>query len=329
MIEVLTAAAALDLLDPREKALAYAYASAAADRYVHFWMDPRTGSVNLWDGGRRTDAYRGKFRILGENLSLAHQYVYTNAIWNALGYKDRPPAADWQLSRLPVRATTWFAKGRYDRLLVTMHDRGRLVALPIINGGAGQHDHSPYFPIPFSPGMLAGVADGNAPLLVPQLTLADGSKLMPLSFERDVRVISEGKRTRVVIRQTELDRIGKDAPEADSRVTVETDYLFEPGRITRTDIFTPKPGTAITDVAVEFASFSPGPTQSGSVMRFASGAVSRFAASGFAHCAVHSTSSADTDYQSPEGAMASVVRCSGLRSIRDTPFTLTWRIEYQ
>ncbi len=35
-------------------------------------------SVNLWEKGRRTDDYRGKNRILGENLSLLHQHIATN-----------------------------------------------------------------------------------------------------------------------------------------------------------------------------------------------------------------------------------------------------------
>jgi len=91
IVEVLTAAARLGLLTDDEKSLAYAQAVRTARRYVDFWIDARTGSVNLWDGGRRTDAYRGKFRILGENLSLGHQFLYTNEAWNTLGFKDVSP----------------------------------------------------------------------------------------------------------------------------------------------------------------------------------------------------------------------------------------------
>ncbi len=58
---------------------------------MDFWFDPDMGSVNLWEHGRRTDAYRGKHRILGENLSLARQYIYTSAIWDQLGFKDKAP----------------------------------------------------------------------------------------------------------------------------------------------------------------------------------------------------------------------------------------------
>ncbi len=156
IIEVLTAAARVGLLTDDEQALAYAYSSRAAQRYVDFWISKDTGSVNLWDDGRRTDDYRGKFRILGENLSLSHQFAYTNEAWNAMGFKDQRPIADFDaaLERLPAQTVTWFAKGTYDRLLVTRRDAGHIIALPLINGGASQHMHHPYFPIPFSRGML-------------------------------------------------------------------------------------------------------------------------------------------------------------------------------
>ncbi len=91
IIEVLTAAAVLNLLDEQQQSLAYAFISRAAQRYVDFWLDARSGSVNLGMAVDAPDDYRGKFRILGENFSLGHQYIYTNAAWNRLGYKDRPP----------------------------------------------------------------------------------------------------------------------------------------------------------------------------------------------------------------------------------------------
>ncbi|WP_254518427.1 hypothetical protein, partial [Salmonella enterica] len=84
------------------------------------------------------------------------------------------------LDRLPKRTVTWFARGRYDRLVVTLRDGGHVIGLPIINGGEGQHMNTPYYPIPFSPGMLQGVADGVFPQLLPRLTLEDGARLAPL-----------------------------------------------------------------------------------------------------------------------------------------------------
>ena len=329
VIEVLTAAAAAGVLTEPEKAIAYAYASRAAERYVDFWIDPGTGSVNLWDDGRRTDAYRGKFRILGENLSLAHQYSYTNAIWNRLGYRDRSPDVDWGavLAGKARRTVTWFARGKYDRVLLTLQDSGRLISLPVVNGAAGQHAHSPYFPIPFSPGMLEGVADGKAPLLVPQLTLHDGSVLMPLAYHRDVKVEGEGNRTRVTWRQTELDRMGGAAPVPDERVHVRTSYSFSPGRITRTDVFEPQGDTRIVRARIEFASFSTDAKARGGNVEFESGAVQRFAVAGLADCDAGPTDG-KAEYRSPQGQMHSLVVCDGAVAA-DGPLTISWLLEYR
>ncbi|MDB5440758.1 MAG: hypothetical protein JWM33_3185 [Caulobacteraceae bacterium] len=329
IIEVLTAAARSGVLTDAEKQLAYDYAARAAQRYVEFWIDPRTGSVNLWDNGRRTDAYRGKFRILGENLSLAHQYAYTSAGWNLLGFKDRAPPEDWAraIDTLPKQATTWFARGTYDRLLVTVRDGGHVFGLPLINGASGQHNHNPYFPIPYARGLIEGVADGEAPLLVPQFTLRDGSKLMPLAFFRDAQVKTEGVKTTVTYRQSEVDRLGQSNALADDRLAVATTYVFEPGRITRTDVYTPRAPLELATIRLDFGSFSSAATARGNTMTFGQGAVTSFAAEGL-QCQVQPTNG-DRDYQSDTGAMASVVHCIKGAGLVSAPFTLGWTVEYR
>lgn len=328
VVEVLTAAARLGLLSADEQSLAYAFASRAARRYVDFWTDARTGSVNLWDGGRRTDAYRGKFRILGENLSLGHQYLYTNEAWNELGFKDVPPRADFAraLRTLPKRAVTWFARGDYDRLLITLRDRGQLIGLPLINGGPGQHMNSPYFPIPFSNGLLSGVADATEPLLVPRFELADGTALMPLAFFRDVQVRQAGGRTIVNWRQTELDRMGKRDAIADPRLEVETRYEFSRGLITRTDTYRAKAPLEVRHVKIEMASYSSGPSTANLVTRFGEGTVREFSVTGFESCE-SAGGLDDARYRSNTGAFASRVSCS-LRKI-SFPLTLGWRLRYE
>jgi len=330
IIEVLTAAAVLDLLTPQEKDLAYAYSARAAQRYAEFWQDPKTGSVNLWDGGRRTDDYRGKFRILGENLSLAHQYAYTSAHWSRLGYGGKAPAADWAkgLSALPRRQVTWFQRGDYDRLLVSVRDGARLISLPVINGGESQHMHNPYFPIPFSPGMLAASPDGVAPFLTPRLTLEDGSALMPLAYFKDAKVEAKGAKTTVSWRQDELDRMGQNAPVADKRVSVKTTYVLEPGRITRTDVFTPAAGVKVKDIELQFGSFSGGAKQAGNTTTFADGAARRFAVEGLKSCE-SSPVGQDKEYRSATGAMTTKVVCHGAPTDGATSFKITWRLDYR
>jgi len=333
-LEVLTAAAKLDVLTPKEKAMGYAFSSRVTARYMDFWFDPKMGSVNLWEHGRRTDAYRGKHRILGENLSLARQYIYTSEIWNDLGFKDQAPDAGYAawLDTLPKRRVTWFARGEHDRLVVTLRDKAkggetRVIALPIINGGKGQHENTPYYPIPFSPGMLAGVADGEFPQLLPRLTLADGSRLAPLAYARNVKVTEQGARTIVTYDQTRLDKLGADAPIADDRFSVRTTYVLEPGKISRTDVFTPNGDQALKAVDLSFAAFSAAPVTTGGATTYGRGDVRGFKVSGLG---CKSRPLADEKaYRTPTGAFQSLVDCAGGERTLSGPLTVSWTLNYQ
>jgi len=325
-LEVLTAAAALDVLTDEEKVMSYAFSSRVAARYADFWLDADTGSVNLWDNGRKTDAYRGKHRILGENLSLGHQLLYTNAIWNRLGLKDATPDAgfeDW-LETLPHATTTWFAKGENDRLLVTYRDGDRVIGLPVINGGPSQHMNTPYFPIPFSPGILAGAADETYPQLIPRLTLEDGTVLQPLAFFGNAEVTTDGNRTIVTWRQSALDRMGGDAPVSDERVSITTRYVLEPGGVSRTDRIEPAAGVRIAKTDLVFASFSDGATTQGDTTTFATGEIAAFSTTGLA-CVVGVVD--PKVHRTPVGALTSVLDCSD--GPASAPLTLGWRIGFR
>jgi hypothetical protein len=330
IIEVLTAAARTGLLNEDERALAYAYASRAAQRYVEFWISKGTGSVNLWDEGRRTDDYRGKFRILGENLSLAHQFAYTNEAWNAMGFKDEPAMVNFEaaLDKLPAQTVTWFAKGDFDRLLLTRRDAGHIIGLPLINGGASQHMHHPYFPIPFSRGMLEGVPDGTKPMLVPQFTLKDGAVLMPLVFIQGAAVETRGSTTTLTYRQSQMDRMGRASPAGDDRLTVTTTYTLEPHRLTRSDVFIAKQPLGVAAIRIEFAGFSTDPRTSGNTTVFGGGAVTAFQVNGLESCQAKSLAQ-DHDYESDTGAMTSLVTCASGPSILEGQQTITWSISYR
>ncbi|HWM68578.1 MAG TPA: hypothetical protein VNO35_18455 [Steroidobacteraceae bacterium] len=330
MIEVLTAAAVLGVLNEQEKALAYAFISRAGQHYVEFWLNPKTGSVDMWDQGRRTDAYRGKFRILGENLSLAHQFVYTNAFWNQLGFQDRPPMPDFAaaLQHLPKRTVTWFARGEYDRMLLTLRDRGHVLGLPLINGGTSQHMHNPYFPIPYSPGMLDSVADGSAPQLIPQLTLADGAVLAPLAYFQHVSVLERTHRTVITFQQPQLDKLGTESPVADDRFSLTSTYTLEPGRITRSDVYTPRSAVPLKSVRIEFATYSDQPVLRGTTTTFGRGAVRKFSAFGFERCDVAPVQD-DVAYHTPTGPFATRVVCENPSRTLQGPLRLGWTLSYQ
>lgn len=332
LVEVLTAAAVLGVLTPDETDAAYAFCSKAAQRYMDFWVDEKTGSVNLWDHGRRTDAYRGKHRILGENLSLARQFLYTNDLWNGLGYRNTAPKTDLRAWRdgLPRATLTRFNAGEPQRALATVIDGDRLFGLPFINGGAGQHMHSPYFPIPFSPNLVSGVADSPIPQLTPRFVLKDGSILQPLAYYTDIRAEMQGDAYVVTAALPMMDRMGDAKPVADRRMQGTTRYAFSPGRIDREDRYVPVPGLAPARLEIEFANYGElmrlrhdGPDW---VVEFNDPILRRFRVSGFEQCQALATLPAE--YMTPTGAFASVVRCFTAEQRLDRPLRIGWRIEY-
>jgi hypothetical protein len=328
-VEVLSAAATLGLLTPTEAQMAYGFSSRVAARYVDFWIDPETGSVNLWDDGRRTDAYRGKHRILGENLSLAHQLLYTSAEWDRLG--TALPGGDamraW-LRTLPEAKLTYFARGAYDRALVTVRDGERVWSLPLINGAKGQHQHTPYFPIPFSPRLVEGSPDATYPQLLPRITLADGSALMALAWMRDVSMTRDGDHVTVTYHADALDRIGGNMPAKDARIAVATRYDFWPGRVVRTDTYAPRGVIEIKDIALDFASYARDAHVQGTTATFDTATAQRFSVSGLDGCTARNVEGV-APYQTPEGSFATLIACTAAPGRVSKPFSIRWTLDYR
>lgn len=333
MLEILSTAAYLDVLTPEEKEYAYAYSARIAERYMRFWYRPEMRSVDMWNDGRRTDAYRGKHRILGENFSLLHQLIATNEMWNRAGMKDVAPRQDlaaWLERSRPAFSLTRFARGEHDRALAIWRDKGHVFSLSLINGGQSQHANSPYYPLPFAQGIVSGVADSGPAhaQLMPKFTLADGSELIATAFMKDIQTREKGAGHAVTYRQDALTRLGKNVPVADPRIRVETEYTLQPGAITRTDRYTPAAPLDVAKLTLEFGAFSSDATVDGNKVRFSEGAVQAFEVGGLAACTAR-PAAGDSAWQAPYGQMNTVVSCaSGAFSLRE-PLVVSWTIRYQ
>jgi hypothetical protein len=333
MLEILSTAAYLGVLTPEEKEYAYAYSARIGERYMNFWYDPQMHSVDMWNKGRRTDTYRGKHRILGENFSLLHQLITTDEMWNRAGMKDVKPRADleaWLQHARPQFSLTRFASGEYDRALAIWRDGQHVFSLSMINGGPSQHANSPYYPLPFSYGIVSGIADSGAahPQLLPKFKLADGSELIATAYEKDIRTQPDGKGYRVTYHQDALDRVGKSAPIKDTRITVDTEYSLQHGVITRTDTYRAAAPLDVAGVSFEFDSFSGGATIDGNKASFRDGAVRSFTVSGLEACQVAPTNGSEL-YRAPYGPMATVVSCHSGAFTMQKPLTITWTMRYQ
>jgi hypothetical protein len=333
MLEILSVAAYLDVLTPEEKTYAYAYSSRVASRYTSFWYDPQMKSVDMWGKGRRTDTYRGKHRILGENFSLLHQLIFTNKFWNQAGFKDapvNPGLAAWLDKTQPRFSLTRFATGEYDRALAVYRDKGHVFSLLMVNGGASQHDNSPYYPLPFAEGVLAGVADSgpSQPQLLPKFTLDDGSELIGAAYLKQIGSRQQGETWRVAYRQDELDKAGQNAPVKDGRIALRTEYTFAPGAITRTDTYTPNGTVPVRSLTLDFATFSSAASIKGTQVRFGEGSVTDFEVSGLAGCKVRAAAG-EHAFKSPNGPMRSVVSCASPAFEFKRPLVIKWVMKYR
>jgi hypothetical protein len=333
LIEILSVSAYLDVLTAEEKQYAYAFSSRIAERYMNFWYDPAMHSLDMWGKGRRTDTYRGKHRILGENFSLLHQLIYTNETWNKAGFKDVQPKADlqaWLDKNRPQFSTTTFAQGEYDRALSIFRDGKHVVSLNMINGGSSQHDNSPYYPLPFAPGLVSGVADsgGTHAQLLPKFTMADGAQLIGAAWIKDIKTGKDGKRYTVTYRQDELDRLGKKGPQKDARIKLRTSYTLEHGMMTRTDVYSPVGTQEVENITLEFASFSDQAKMKGNTVTFGQGDVKTYSVSGLQQCAAAPTNGSK-DFMAPYGPMKTLVTCSTGKLTMKEPLTIKWTIKYQ
>ncbi|WP_202427474.1 hypothetical protein [Duganella margarita] len=333
LVEILSVSAYLDVLTPEEKQYAYAFSSRVAARYMDFWYDPSMHSLDMWGKGRRTDTYRGKHRILGENFSLLHQLLSTNEMWNQAGFKDVQPKADlqaWLDKSRPQFSVTTFAHGDYDRALAIFRDGKHVVSLNMINGGISQHDNSPYYPLPFAQGIVSGVADSGSahPQLLPKFTMADGAQLIGAAWIKDIKIVKDGQRYTITYRQDELDKLGKRSPVKDGRIKLQTTYQLEHGLMTRTDVYTPVGAQEVEKVSLEFASFSDQATIKGNTVTFVQGDVTEYSVSGLQQCQSAPTNGSK-DFMAPYGAMKTLVTCSTGKLTLKEPLTIKWSIKYQ
>jgi hypothetical protein len=333
VLEILSVSAYLDVLAREEKDYAYAYSTGIIAKYMDFWYDPAMGSVDMWGKGRRTDAYRGKHRILGENFSLLHQIIFTTELWNKAGYGNGVPRTGlqkWANHSQPRFSLTWFAQGEYDRALAMVRDGRHGFSLPLINGGGSQHANSPYYPLPYATGIVSGTPDSGAAhaQLMPKFKLADGSELIATAWMKDIKSERSGQQSTVSYRQDEVTRLGANAPIKDARIRMTSSTTFAPGTITRTETYTPASPLQVARLSLEFASFSDGATIKGKQVRFSDGDVTGFEVTGLDACAVSRTEGAEP-FRAPAGAMRSLVECSNGSFSFDKPLTIKWTLKYR
>ena len=354
-LEVLSAAAVVDgILTEEEKEIAYGYSMKLLEHLIHFWYDKDMESINMWEKGRRTDNYRNKNRILGENLSLCMQMVNSFEHWEDAGYGDHELCENYaqRLERLDAYTYVPFSEGEMERGMAIVRDGCHVWSLPLINGGQKYYDKDPYMPVPFQNLVLEGVPECNHGQLVPQIFMENGDVVMPVAFckkitpkieesgmeivcEMDACLMGEGV---FISGNTRMDKNlvdhsvagGSKESQQPKRVEGISDvatYKFAKNRITREDVFTITGDQKVKKVRLVFLTYSKQPKTEGAFVKFGQGVISGMCADGYEGCVVHEATK-DGSFDTPHGRLNTEVVWEREGLEQTNSLKLSWTIEY-
>ena len=237
-LQILSTAAALGgIFSGEEERLAYAYCRSILRCMNEFWYDEGMQSVNLWEKGRKTDGYRNKNRILGENLSLSMQMIGAYEQWRGRGLipEDDPGEGDAWTAPLPMCSMTAFADTPLPRRLAVVRDGDTVWQLPLISGGDAYADRDPYLPVPRANLVLEAVPDAVHGAWVPCLEMKDGALLLPAAYMDSVSMEAAGEECRITLRQQGFVQAEKRPVELLPGAEITTVYHFSPGCVERED----------------------------------------------------------------------------------------------
>lgn len=364
-LEVLSAAVAVDgILNEDERELAYGYSVKLMNRMVDFWYDMDMESINMWEKGRKTDNYRNKNRILGENLSLCMQMVNSFEHWRRAGYEDREICSDYaqRLKGLKPYLYVPFARGEYERGLAIVRDGNNIWSLPLINGGQKYYDKDPYMPVPFQNLVLQGVPEYHHGQLVPQFWMENGEILMPIAYMSEIMAKEQDGNFSVTCRFDGLCRMGKgifvngqkeevDAladnsvfgnseeaqkPRKAEGVRGTVRYTFSGGQIKREDVFTFEEESKVKRVRLVLLTYSERPEICGNRVEFAEGVIAGMQANGYGNLRCREASE-DGSFDTPHGRLKSeavwekelTAQDMGTDEEGNRKLELSWKMDYR
>ncbi len=332
-LEVLSAAAeAGGILKGQTEELAYAYSCRVMRTMMDFWYDEEMKSVNMWEKGRRTDGYRNKNRILGENMSLFMQMVNTYEHWKKAGWGERTETRPFPelTGQLKNRFFVRFASGKYDRALAVVRDNGFVWAVPFISGGKGYYRTDPYYPVPRSVRVLDAAPDECRGGFLPVLRLQNGRELAPLSFFREITPREESGAWVIECRQDQLCYLDGLAPEPADGIRVRTVYRFENGTIERRDRFSAaKDAPKIAGIRLVQIVYSEDAKAYPDHVEFQNGVIRKISAEGYGRPRVTPVAAEDESAHTPYGRMRTEI----LWEKKEIPETgqipeVSWKLEY-
>lgn len=355
-LEVLSAAAEVDgILTKDEKEIAYGYSVKLMKHITEFWFDQDMESVNMWEKGRKTDNYRNKNRILGENLSLCMQMVQSFEHWEKAGFGDRDVCGDYveRIGKLDSYTYVPFAEGEFERGLAVVRDGSNIWSLPLISGGQKYYDKDPYMPVPFQNLVLQGVPECNHGQLVPQLFMENGDVLMPVAYIKKIIPKVEAACMEITCRMDAMCLMGegvfisgetrpdgslvdnsiaggseeKKRPQRVEGISDVVTYRFVRNRITREDVFTITGGQKVKKLRLVLLTYSEDPQVEGTAVKFGRGVITGMDVQGYETCSVREAVEDGSD-DTPHGRLNLEVVWEREPGPEEEALRTRWTVEY-
>lgn len=329
-LEVLSAAEEVGgIFAKDEEALAYAYSVRLMERMMNFWYDEEMESINMWEKGRRTDQYRNKNRILGENMSLFMQVINSYDHWKRRGFGDEKPADNYEdlLKELPRHKLIRFTDESVPRGLAIVRDGDTVWSVPMINGGRGYYDKDAYLPGVYANELISAVPDERYGCFMPELVLEDGRVCGPLSYISRIEEAEKDGCYQVIFCQEQLGEMGREEPEPVEGISSRTVFSFAPGYVRREDTFVLKGSVEAAQIKLAQGFFSKEPSVGENQVDFGCGRIVKTRTEGYDECLVEDTLSG-TDYGTPRGQIETKVSWSGqVKGKRE--IHVAWEIDYR
>jgi len=235
-MEVLSIGALLGILTKNEMELAYNFCYRSMERFCSFWINKKISSLNMWNDGRKTDDYRNKNRILGENLSLPLQYIHSYEYWKSIGFSKTEPLKklDKFKNLLPIYSKFEFSSNIYSRNLYIIRDRDHVITIPFINGSEKYYRETPYLPIPNEFDVFTTSANSVHPNLIPKLILNNGIEAMPIVYYENIKDNINYENNRELIIECNLSKLaqlGENSPREFDGIKATIIYEVKPNTL--------------------------------------------------------------------------------------------------
>lgn len=237
-LEILTAAQSHDLLNPQDQDLACYFAKKITGKFLGFWYQKNRSSINIWSDGRSTDKYRGKHRVLGENLSLLHQHLYCQRVWNRYDNYVRDDYLEsvykkWLLNHRRLLMTSFCDDGCGYSVFDFRNYEDRFT-LPLVNGER-YYDQMVYQPVPFSKGWINPIPDSRVPYCRPIIEFNTGAQYIPFPCFSNVEVREGVGFSEISFQCDGFTKLSNGLPENSLSGICNTSHRFKPGIVTSID----------------------------------------------------------------------------------------------